>query len=160
MTHNAEPIRRGRQAAFPSDRRSFLTMATAILPLALHHACPEVPRNPDAELIRASRRFAELEQALQFASNETDLDDDEVDRIAAEMRPERTALFQKICTLRAFTWEGHVARAQAVRIYAQEMLDKEVEGGSWSDALVWSVVRDMTTEQSLGLSVIPGGPKV
>ncbi|GAB6969248.1 hypothetical protein JCM25156A_32890 [Komagataeibacter kakiaceti JCM 25156] len=147
------------QSAFPSDRRSFLTMVAAILPLTRHHLLPETRDNPDAELIQASHRFAELEQALQFASNESSLDDDEVDRIEDEMRPERTALFQKICSLRACTWEGHVARAQAVRIYAQEMLDKEVEGGSWSDSLVWAVMRDMTADQPLGSGVTPREPR-
>lgn len=134
-----------------SDRRAFLTVA-AVLPLAMHRALPELSSNPDAELIQAARRFAELERQYQFICNEAGLSDEDTDELVEQMRPERAALLQKVVTMRATTWEGHLARARAAFIYTKDVLDKEATSGAWNELLVWSVLRDMAD--------VKGGPQV
>ena len=107
---------------------------------------PAPGTHPDAELMAACAAFdaAEREHLGLFYGPNAIEDEDERDRALDPIEEERDRLARVVCSLRATTLDGHLARIRCVMLEDMDLDPAEDARSSFlSESLVGALIRDL-----------------
>lgn len=99
--------------------------------------------SPDAELIAACDRFAELEHRTRRILDEapdTHEGDDAADAAIDPIREEQAAILDRVYEMEAKTWDGVRARLRMTVAYMPKCID---DPSDWDDMLAGAVIEDV-----------------
>jgi hypothetical protein len=130
-----------------ATRRAFLAAAPALAGLA-GLAPASAALHPDAELLAACARFADLVQRMAAAYRyDSDAWNDEAERAAdaleAELRPHIEMELDRLTTLHATTLDGLRVRAATLCVYAPDFVTQKLTEGDFIDRQAAALLRDV-----------------
>jgi hypothetical protein len=128
------------------DRETLFFAKTLAIPVT---PVPASGTHPDADLLAACAAFdaAERRHHTFFYGPDAIKDDDERDAALTPVEAERGRLVEVICSLRATTLEGHLARVRVVMLEDLE-LDPAEDARSeyYNTSLLGALVRDLAEQ--------------